>query len=400
MTSDIKISPFIVFIVFYCMLASAYACVTLGYSFWIEFAAALICYLYFESKKAFSWTTASKIASLMLVVAAFYTMRGANLAGYVGMFMTISLAVVMLSLKKEWQIELLKIVSKWFSVLLLLSIIAWLLHFILPLPHSTKIEDSDWGYSITISNYLLFRESVISGMESEVRRFQSFFLEPGHLGTIVSFFIIANQFDFKKKENIIFLICILLSLSASAYVLLALGFLFYTLSKNKSKKIIGSLILVLGVIVFFVLYNGGDNIVNELIIGKLTREEGAVEGRVSSAVLSTYENMLKSGTDMLFGKGIFEEDLLMGAGMILFFVRHGLVGVVLLILCYFFLYNNCKSRYGLFIFIIVIVSFLQRTYPFWDAFLFPYIWGLAFARHTQNKDEKHNSVQVNVQLVK
>ena len=380
--SSKKIPFWIEFIIFYCLLASANVSVTFGQSFWIEFAVAFICFIYFYSINALRCTDATILASFFLILCWVYSNHGGSFVGYVAKFMQVSLAVVLLNLKNVWRIELLETISKWFASLLAVSIIAWIIHFIIPLPHTTSIIWSPWGGTEYHHNYYLF---IIVDKLDHFQRFQSFFLEPGHLGTIVSFFLIVNRFDFKKRQNLIFLLCIILSMSASAFVLSALGYLLFKYLENGNMKFLMYAFVATFLMIFFTYYNGGDNIINNIIFSKLNRDSGAIEGRVSIEILSMYNEMLSSGQDLIFGKTAFLDVEAQGAGIILYFVQNGIIGVVLLIVAYLSIYLSCRSKYGFVVFIVYLVSFLQRTYPQWDAFSLPFILGLAVFAYKEKK---------------
>ena len=374
-----RISPFIVFLILYCLLASAYASMTIGYNPWLEFASAIVCFFYFSNRKALRFTSSRIIASIFLVLGSMYMIHGGSVAGHISMIMNVSLAVVLINLKEKWRVELFSIVSKWFSILLVLSILTWLIHFIIPLPHITIVEEAFFNVKgLVVNNYFFFKESMFfeAGADS-MQRFQGMFLEPGHLGTIVVFFLICNRFDFKRKECWVFLFSVLLSLSASAYTLLAIGYLFYKASDFNILKVLGTVLFSVFLIVFFVYYNGGDNVVDNMIFTKLIREEGAIQGRVNHSILVMFNNMWSSGQDLFFGKG-WEIKGEGSAGFIYFFVCNGILGCLLCFLAYYCIYFSCKSKYGFYVLIMYIISFLQRAYPYWDAFTFPFILGLPF----------------------
>ena len=380
MVQSKKIKPVIVLIIFYCFLASAGASMTLGHNPWVDFFAAIICFAFFSSKKAIKVTNGTATASFLLLISSMYTIHGGSIAGYIAYAMEVSLAIVLLNLKHEWRIELLEILNKWFAVLLVLSIATWFVHLLIPLPHSSRVVDVCYSANgITINNYFFFKETMVveSGV-ADFQRFQGMFMEPGHLGTIVAFFLIVNCFDFKKRECIVFLVTILLSLSAAAYVITALGYALFKFTESGAKRIIVSALVLLVLVLVASLYNGGDNPINNLVFGKLTREGGLMESRTSFSVLTMFSNMLGSGgTDLLFGYGANVEGE-GSAGFIYFFVCNGIIGCVLLFAAYHSIYRSCRTRYGLIVFIIYLVSFLQRTYPHWDAFSFPFILGLPF----------------------
>lgn len=382
-----RIKPIIVLIIFYSFLASAGASMTLGHNPWVDFIAAVICFCYFSSRKAFFVTNATNTASILLLISSMYTIHGGSIAGYIAYAMEVSLAVVLLNLKHEWRIELLQKLSNWFSILLLLSIVVWAIHLFIPLPHKSSVVDVFYSENgITINNYYFFKETmVVEYGVADFQRFQGMFMEPGHLGTIVAFFLIVNRFDFKKRECIVFIIAIFLSLSAAAYVITALGYALYKFTESGAKRVIVSALLLTVLVIIASLYNGGDNPVNNLVFGKLAQEGGLMESRTSLSVLTLFNNMIKTGgIDMLFGYGANVEGE-GSAGFIYFFVCNGIIGCFLLLAAYYGIYRSCRTRYGLMVFIIYIISFLQRTYPHWDAFSFPFILGLPFFLHERLK---------------
>ena len=390
MHKAIKISPIIVFLIFYCILSSASASITFNYSFYIELGTAVICFLYFQYKKLLKHTNATIFASILLIFSAVYSIHGGSFAGYISKLMQVSLAVVLLNVKDDCRIKLLYTITKWFAVILAISLVFWVIHFFVPLPHITTVFDNPWGGYIIRSDYFFFRE-----LENpdDIQRFQSYFLEPGHLGTIAALFLIVNQFDFKRIENFVYLLVIIVSLSAAAYVMIALGYLLFRVSEGKKSYFVYAILLLLALLVFFMNYNGGNNVVNDLIFSKLTRENGAVEGRVSDDVLSLYNNMWNTGKDLFFGKTMFLNLDTVGAGLILYFVQNGIFGTLLLALSYFSIYRSKRSRYGFYVLIIYYISFLQRTYPYWDAFTVPFILGLSSILYVQPNKRKRGIVK-------
>ena len=394
---NIKISPFIILLIFYCLLDSAHTTVSFDLGFRADIIVAFICYFYFNRRKAIKVTSSTFLASAILIVGALFYQHGGKYYVYIGIILQVSLAVVLINLKDQWRMELFDKISIWFSILLAISLFVWFIHLFYPLPHTTiLLEETATSVSRPIYNYFFFQEFDPNVGGLGFARFQSFFLEPGHLGTIVALFLFADQFNFVKKRNLVFLVAVIVSFSASAYILVGVGYLLNRLSsKNFFKSVLG--ILLLGAFIwFFAGFNGGDNVVSNLIFGKLTREEGAIEGRVTLEVVQVFYNMLSSGEDLLFGKSVFGKDDLAGSGIILFFVQQGIVGIILLFLVYYSIYKSCKSSYGFLFFLLYIISFLQRTYPYWDFFIITFILGLSYVKYEQRNDislRRHKKVQ-------
>lgn len=370
-------------IMFYCLLSSARASMTFGDNFYIDLLLAILCFVYLTAHNMFSWNIQKVIASALLASAAMYTMHGSDrITAYLGILSSVLLPILLIGLRNNLKIELLNDFTKWMAVLLVLSLSAWLLHLAgLPLPHSTTVVNMyDTKYTLTIDNYYLFRESTSSNENlNEViawlPRFCGFFLEPGHMGTIVSFFLFVQCFNFKKWYNIVFLIVILFTLSAAAYTITIVGLFLYALANKSYKTVCATILIVASLILFALNYNGGDNILNELIIEKLTREDGAIAGRASSEVHSQFNRMIQNG-NYLFGIGY--QEFALSSGIFVFFVTNGVLGCLLVLVSYFSIYSTASSRIGFFLFLLFIISFLQRVYCFWDAFLDPYILGLPY----------------------
>lgn len=373
------------FVVFYCFLSSARACMTLGDNQWVDMALSLVGFVLMQPQCSYQITFPKIWASLFLCFAAMYTMHGGNITGYFAQLCMVLIPIQIIFLKQEYQLNLFETLSKWYAILLVASVIWWTLWLLgVSLPNVTQKlswQINDYGY--LNQNYFLFRNEVNLSpyiTPVDLYRFNGFFLEPGHTGTITSLFLFANRFDFKKKTNIVYLIIIIITFSAATYVLTILGYFLYKFSNRPSKIVLPLILVILGVAVIS-SYNGGDNIINEYIIGKITREQGAVEGRFSNQTQLIWDKVLANG-DLFFGLGTIQ--LVGSAGYKVFLIMNGLLGAFLTIMAYWFILRSNYSKLGLCMFAVLIISFLQRTYPFWDAFLDPYILGTAYLQFNQS----------------
>lgn len=82
-------------------------------------------------------------------------------------------------------------------------------------------------------------------------RFSSIFDEPGYLGTIIALYLSIEQFDFKKKTNVILLICGILSLSFGFYVMVALGLALDSVLKKKILPVVIALFILIAAYLSF-----------------------------------------------------------------------------------------------------------------------------------------------------
>lgn len=378
-------------IIFALLLSSARACIVPLNNLYYELFLTIICFLYMNSRNMFMWKIQAVSAAILLCILSMYTMHGASvLSAYVGMFVSVLMPVLLLGLKDGVKIELFDDFSNWMAILLVFSMVFWGLYLLgVPLPHSSQTLDVEGSERyLIVDNYFFFRTSVYSNqILFEFPRFNGFFLEPGHMGTILAFFLYANGYDLKKKRNIVFIVAILITLSAAAYTITIIGYVFYKAASGSLKNTVRALLLVGILVLVALLYNGGDNVVNDLILGKLTREEGALDGRVTYKTKLLYDKLWSSG-DYLWGLGYVH--LVNSAGFKVFFVMNGIVGVILTILSYFKIYKTAISKFTLYMFFLYMINFTQRTYCLWDAFLDPFILGGVYLNYVVVNKEKHN----------
>lgn len=375
-------------IVFYCFLSSARACLTLGDNPMIDLALSAIGLIIVPP--SFYQQSKQKIcAAFFLGLAAMYTMLGGNLTGYVAQFVMVLIPIQIIFLDSEHQIDLFKTLSTWYAVLLGISILWWILFLVgIPLPHIS--QKFSWGYDeygFIHQNYFFFRHSIRLNpyvLLDIVPRFNGFFLEPGHIGTITSLFLFANNYNLKNRLNIIFLVVIIISFSAAAYVLTLLGYLLYRFSERLSNIVVPVIISIIAVIIISV-YNDGNNLVNELIFGKITREQGAVDGRFSAQTQMLWEQILSDGR-IWFGVGAGAK-VPQSAGYKVFLIMNGIFGAFLIIMAYWYIMLSNYSKKGLYMFVLLMISFLQRCYCFWDAFLDPYILGMIYLQISNQSEE-------------
>lgn len=328
-------------------------------------------------------------ATFFLALAAMYTVFGGNLTGYIAQFFMVFIPIQVIFLNNKYQLDLFNSLSNWFAVLLFISVLWWILWLMgIPLPHTT--EKLPWQYNefgFLNQNYFFFRHAVNLSPYATVEsflRFNGFFLEPGHIGTITSLFLYANKYNLREKRNIIFLVVIIISFSAAAYILTFIGYLFYKFS-YRPVKIIVPIIFSCICLLLVLLYNNGHNLINELIFDKLTRDSGAIEGRFSSQTQLLWNQVIADGR-IFFGAGAGVQ-VPQSSGYKVYLIMNGLFGAFLIILAYWHILQSNRSKLGLYMFFLLMISFLQRVYATWDAFLDPYILGLTYLQHYNHQED-------------
>jgi hypothetical protein len=222
-------------------------------------------------------------------------------------------------------------------------------------------------------------------------RFNGPFLEPGHLGMMSAFLLLATGFDLGKRDTWILVVATLMSLSLAGYVLAFVAFLFCRFHQGKIS--LQYVVLYLFVMLLFYLYgtfyDGGDNIINEKIFSRLEADEDrgfTGNNRVFGQIPLYYEMMWSDTKTMLFGYGRetmkwLAETGSRGTGFTMWMVSHGIVGTVLSML--FYLVYSLFSKNKLFAFLsfaFVCMVFWQRSYPFWFSWVICYVYGITYNR--------------------
>lgn len=266
-------------------------------------------------------------------------------------------------------------ISKVMAVLLIPSMLFFLLYLIgFSLPSRNAVFGEN-QYSFTNYYFFMVDDRQIVTL---IPRFSSVFLEPGHLGSATTLLLMTQCGRWKKWWNITLLIATLISFSLAAYaILIALIFLnLWVQRKNIVGKVIGAVLLISSVAVGAVFYNGGDNMVNDLILARLEVDEktGDMVGnnRVSEDFEKEFDKFAKS-SDVFFGRDMSKIARGTGnSGYRVYIYQNGLVGLLLTVLFYAFSFKKSEDKRELIsVIIISLLIFWIRGYPLWYSNFFP-----------------------------
>ena len=290
------------------------------------------------------------------------------------------LICLVISLKPSEKILLVNIFTSIFSFILFIGLIFYAIYNLgINLPHTIISYENNSGYP-NFNNYLFLL--IIDGVV-EFDRFQSIFLEPGHVGMISALLLYVNGYNLHLKSTWIMLISILFSLSLAAYILLVIGVIMYYIFNTFSvKKILVITSVLLGIILLSVIYynNNPDSIYSKLIVSRLEYDSSkGIKGNNRTDESFNYyynETFYRDIYSILFGISgeEYHDKFEWGnSSYRTFIVNYGLVGLLFLLLLYVtIVYINPSSRYvGLLL--LYIASFLQRPYALWEVELFLFI---------------------------
>ena len=279
----------------------------------------------------------------------------------------------MFRIDKEIAEKSLTKICKVFAGFLIISILFFFLHFIgVNLPN-VSVERGNYSYT----NFFFFLLDDRELWNILIPRFNSVFLEPGHMGTTIIMLLATQIGKWKKWYNVVLFVALLMSFSLAAYCLgvMLLFLRLWMLRRKIVLKILG-LLSFLGIIVggSFV-YNDGDNMLNNLIVMRLevsdTGDDFKGNNRVSEDFEKEFESFLGS-SDVLFGREMDYEGW-GNSGYRVYIYDYGMAGFALFLVFYFFAFRTGRDiRAITTAFVLAMTNFWIRGYPMLFAFLYPY----------------------------
>lgn len=336
------------------------------------------CIFYLSYRKDFQYNT-SLIAVILYGLAIISMGLVLDVGGVLGFLGRIIPLVLFIGTRNKFKRDTIHLITKYWCVILIPSLLLFALSFLFTLPNLGEIQhEASSRYKYT--NYFFF----IKGDFYNIR-FNSIFLEPGHLGMVVAFLLYVLKFNLKKWEVWVLLIVELFTMSLAGYLLAALAFTFSRIvNRTNLAPLLFIVFFVFGGIYFTAInYNNGNNLVNTLILERLAYDdEKGVAGnnRFSKLTDDLIEDKLSTG-DIWFAtdKRLWEDEFL-GAGWKVFFIKYGGLPVLFFLLYYLSFLLKSRDRRFVFLFIILFVfAFLQRSYPQWYSWNILFIGGIASA---------------------
>lgn len=233
-------------------------------------------------------------------------------------------------------------------------------------------------------SYIFFNYGVLVRGLSDIAdnaRFQSIFLEPGYLGTFLAFLLYANKYDFKQWYNKVFAVALILSFSLAGYITSIVGYTLFLFHHGRSvKKLSIGVLFIFAVFYGAQSYNGGNNVVNELIVNRLQfdKELGISGNNRFSDKTRDYYDYYKSKSEILTGiTNIQDLSDISGAGYMRFFLTNGIIAAIFYLMFYISLARSSYNKmYGNGFVLLVILTFLQAAYPASYSWLIPFIMTL------------------------
>ena len=338
-------------------------------------------FFYNRKQSVFSIKRANIIPVLLILVIQIYVVRDQNINGLILALIKTILISSFIILNDKIKIYLFRFLTKSIAVIMAISVFAWILYLLdVPLPYF-EISFNENQY--TFDNYYFFLHNHID-MLLPYPRFSSVFLEPGQLGMILSFLLLSNRFELKRKEILIIFISLLFTFSLAAYVMLFISATVYliSLSKKPFRNFIiwGSFLFL--IYSFSNNYKNGENLVNLFVFERLQIDNGKLAGdNRNSEDLDVYFKKFVNSAD--FSTGLGKEkyiELYLGsnAGYKVFILQYGIIGTFLVLLFYLFIVLGKSTKMAWILFLVYILCFIQAAYPLWDCQLILFITAIPF----------------------
>lgn len=331
--------------------------------------------------KIFQRTKSSIIVSILFLCLYLWLSKYSNIYGTLELIIQWLILCYIVSLKYEYKIQLIDFITKWFAILMSISLGAYILFLSGVSFPGTIVEYQQYF----IDNHYFF-------LQKELFRFQSVFLEPGHMTMGLAPLLFINKYNLKNRYVLILFIAQMLSLSLAGYMMMMIGYsvLFLFDKQSKKSKLISVLLSVILIcsVAIFMQNSFENNVFDDLIFRRMEFDNGHFVGdNRSSVYLDRQFEDVVSSSDILTGRYFNSEMSEKGvAGYKKFIVQFGLIGCVLLILSFFSTHKLLiyKFRRNAFLLVIMILLLLlQNAYPTWWCIVIATICGTTFM---QNKE--------------
>jgi ABC-type multidrug transport system fused ATPase/permease subunit len=295
----------------------------------------------------------------------------ANINGYIVQIFRLTVFYALFRLNNDRLRSVMDFICRLMGLLLIVSLAGHVAYLIgIPLP-GRNVEFDEW-YSY-INHYLFLLDD--RNLFTIYPRFNSYFLEPSHIGQACAFLLMSQWGKWRRWYNLTLLATVFLTFSLAAYVYLTAIVFFnqWTAMKHMFRNVIIVVVLLAAAVTTVFTYNGGDNLVHDLIMLRLEMEDDgtlAGDNRVTGQFQADYDNYIES-SDILFGRN-FEAVEFGNAGYHVFFYDHGIVGILLIFLFYYLSMMYTPNKRALVsVLILTLLYFWATAFMLWENIFFP-----------------------------
>lgn len=290
-----------------------------------------------------------------------------NLNTFISLIPTILLTLYVIRLKSEVKNDIIDFITKYLSIFIFISLVIHI--FILLFSINGDIYyPPDGSYEKGFYQYYI--DIIATWMPYQ--RFQSVFIEPGHLTMGVFPLLLINRFNLKNKYVLILFIAQLFSLSLAGYLYSFIALFVLAIFKKKVKSIIISIVLIFTLVGFGYNYatNNPDSAVSLAILERLRIEDNDIAGnnRVSDFVDNIYQKVVSSD-DVFWGTTKYDEQLSRdsGNGYKVIIIKQGIIPLIFIIISFLRIGTIYNRKYVWFLVFMLLLMISQNFYPYWSS---------------------------------
>lgn len=276
-------------------------------------------------------------------------------------FLSLPVIICFLLLPQKNKLQIQNVFIKGFAILIAISLFEYVIYLstgrALIQREVLRVESDGVQYFY----HLLFN---LIKYDNLIPRFQFVCDEPGRLGTLCAFLVFLTHNTNYRKEQIVFLLAGLFSLSFAFYVLLALSLLYFLKSKFVTMLFF---LVILGIICFYSFQES----IEKLIFARLENFEGRETYSMKVAIermFANNEEWFGYGISAPMPDGVGEGNTV---GVIRELYKVGVIGIVIVLLQYVYIlikFNGKTFRTLMFV-VIFLASYYQRSHIYDLAYL-------------------------------
>lgn len=281
----------------------------------------------------------------------------------------------LLSMRLEPMINTFQSLTKWFAILLIISLLFFILHYVgVPLPHQS-LWNPELKYDF--DNYYFF----VCGTEELLPRFRSIFGEPGHLTQGLILLLVANLFNLRDKYVLILFIAQIATFSLAGYISLFVAYTVLSLLNGKSMKKLLMPIILLGVIVYFCIHMSEYSFFYEIIGYRFNPDIDTGRNDRNSYETQKLFDAFCQSISFLWGADSQTLSKIDGSGYRVYLMHYGLIGLLFTILFYWKYTLTRKCKFCLVLFVVFLLEQYQGAASMWFCVLIGYILGVNYIQY-------------------
>lgn len=315
---------------------------------------------------------------------------GMNINGFISYLPVIAITYLILNIRPDFSCYLISFITKYLAIFISISLFFYIIFLLVPMQLPMYYPPNGM-YPNGFANQFI---NIIITIIPHYYRFQSVFIEPGHMVMGIYPLIFLNRYNIKNIYVIILIIAVILSLSLAGFIYFILGPIILTIFQGKLKTIIISFLLSVICIIGIYIYseNNPDSILTLAIVNRLeySPEDNSIAGdnRVTGNIKVVYEKVIKSD-DIWFGTSKYDYIAEEGGnnGYKIILVRWGIFQLFMISISFLSiaLYSNNKIVLAYVLLLLLMIS--QNYYPYWPSMLINLICGSKYIKYQWPKSK-------------